>query len=346
MKGEKNDDGHPLKMKLLFWIILGMVSTFFAEVISGSTPFAFFTPVGWLVVFPIYLFHILVLGSIVFRYGRPVFYVLYPAGMIFGMYETYITKTIWGSAEWVHGTVSIGGIYILPFLLLVFFFHPLISFILPLTLSEVLLTSSRSVLSYLPYRLRKFLSTERAFRRVLLIGALFLGFLWAAPTPWTVTLVAEISGMAVIISAIYLWKYVLHGDRYGMADLLPKKGEMVIVAALLVFIYILFGSYMNSRYFPGAGTQILTLAIYLVLFSMLYKNLRTSLNEGKKEERLPKINRRFALALVTVFLLASALKMAVGMGTIIFVIVALSMSVIGVYLFVLSLVRALDRLIW
>ncbi len=317
-----------------------MVSTFFAEVISGSTPFAFFTPVGWLVVFPIYLLHILFLGSIVFRYGRPVIYVLYPAGMLFGMYETYITKVIWGSADWAHGTASVGGIYIFPFLLLVLFFHSFISFILSLTVSEVLLTSSRDILSYMPSRVRRIVSEEPLFRRSLLFGALCLGLLWVASTPWTVTLLSEVSGMAVIIISISLWRGLLHGNRHGIAELLPKRRGMVITGMLLLFVYLLFGAYMNSRYMPGPSTQFLTWLIYLLLFFILYRNLRISCNQEKKKVRLPDIDRRFLLLLISVFLLSSALKVAFGLGTILFVFLSLSMSILGIYLFLEAMLKA------
>ena len=341
MENNKTGNTAPIKLKVLFWILMGMVSTFFAEVISGSTPFAFFTPTGWLVVFPIYLLHILVLGTVIFRYGRPAIYTLYPAGMIFGMYEAYITKVIWGSADWAQNTISIGGIYILPMLLIVFFFHAFISFMLSITVSESALTSSREIISYMPESITKHLSDGRRFRRTLVLGALILGMIWAKSTPWTTTFLAELSGLIVIIAAIYIWREKLHGNRYGMMELLPEKKGLVVLGALLIFIYLLFGYYMNRQYFPGIGTQALTWLIYALLFFILYRNLKTSRNEWKREIHIPQIDRRFLLILISLFLVTSSLKVALGIGLLLFLIVALSMSLIGIWLFIVSLKKAL-----
>jgi|Deesub1362A_J573_1020465.scaffolds.fasta_scaffold11543_3 hypothetical protein len=152
VREDAHSDGGPpsLKIRIFFWTLMGIISVFFAELVSGSTPFPYFSPAGWLIVFPVYALHIVVLGTVILRYGKPSLYVMFPAGMIFGMYETYITKVIWGSADWANNTPSVGGIYIIPFLLIVLFWHPFFSFIIPLQTSEVLLTSSRETLSYLP----------------------------------------------------------------------------------------------------------------------------------------------------------------------------------------------------
>jgi uncharacterized membrane protein YhaH (DUF805 family) len=72
--------------RYLFWFVVGCISVFFAEVISGSTPYPFFTLEGWLIVFPVYFLHVAVLFTYILRHGRPTIYTLYPAGVIFGLY--------------------------------------------------------------------------------------------------------------------------------------------------------------------------------------------------------------------------------------------------------------------
>ena len=49
----------PKWLKLLFWLILGALSTFFAEVVAGSDPFPYFHPWGILLVCPLYTLRIL-----------------------------------------------------------------------------------------------------------------------------------------------------------------------------------------------------------------------------------------------------------------------------------------------
>lgn len=79
------------KTKLFFWLILGCLSTFFAEVISGSFFFPFTRPTGIILIIPLYTLHLLALAYIVYNYGKAKFYTLFIAGTIFGMYEAYAT---------------------------------------------------------------------------------------------------------------------------------------------------------------------------------------------------------------------------------------------------------------
>ncbi len=47
----------PRRHRYLFWVLLAAYSTFFAEVVTGSTMFPFFHPWGVLVVWPLYGLH-------------------------------------------------------------------------------------------------------------------------------------------------------------------------------------------------------------------------------------------------------------------------------------------------
>ena len=55
----------PPRLKLLFWIIVGCLSTFFAEVLAGSDMFPFFNLWGIMVLIPLYLLHTLILAYVV-----------------------------------------------------------------------------------------------------------------------------------------------------------------------------------------------------------------------------------------------------------------------------------------
>jgi hypothetical protein len=75
------------RQKIAFWLIAGMLSVVCVEVPAGSTMFPFVTIWGVLVVWPLYLLHSVFLAGIVFRLGRPGFWPLYAAGMLYGMGE-------------------------------------------------------------------------------------------------------------------------------------------------------------------------------------------------------------------------------------------------------------------
>ena len=133
------------KIRLLFWIILGSFSVYFAEVVSGSDMYPFFNLVSYLLVLPLYTLHTLVLWYVVFHHGRGVMYVLFPAGALFGLYEAYITKVLW-SPTWGDAIFKVGGVAVVETMVLVFFWHAFMAFILPLFLAETYLTSSREIL--------------------------------------------------------------------------------------------------------------------------------------------------------------------------------------------------------
>ena len=78
----------------LFWLILAALSTFFAEVFSGSDMFPYFSAWGLVVVVPLYGLHTILLAHMVYRTDKPRFPSLVFAGMIFGLYEAYLTKVL------------------------------------------------------------------------------------------------------------------------------------------------------------------------------------------------------------------------------------------------------------
>ena len=106
-----------------------MISVVFVEVPAGSTMFPFFTVWGLLVVLPLYLLHSVFLAAVVFRFGRPRFWTLYAAGVLYGMYEAYITKVLWTSFRPEGPFVTLGGIAVFETILLVLYLHPLLAFV-------------------------------------------------------------------------------------------------------------------------------------------------------------------------------------------------------------------------
>lgn len=135
-----------LPKRYIFWFIIASLSALFGEVAIGATLYPFFSPPwGILVILPpLYGLHALVLASIVYRFGRPRFETLYLAGVIFGLYEAYITKIIW-NPDWESPPIQVGGISVLELLVVVFFWHPFMSFMMAVGTAE-LLTSRRKLL--------------------------------------------------------------------------------------------------------------------------------------------------------------------------------------------------------
>jgi len=161
--------------KTAFWILIGIFSVMFVEVPACSTMFPFWTIWGVLVVIPLYLLHSVFLATVVFRFGRPRFWPLYAAGMLYGMYEAYITKVLWTSFRAEGPFYRFAGIALFETILLVFFLHAILAFVVPLLFTELLCTSSREIEQGLPHRVRE---SFRKHPRVL-VGAVMamLGFM-------------------------------------------------------------------------------------------------------------------------------------------------------------------------
>ena len=203
--------------KVLFWIILGAFSTFFAEVIAGSTPFPFFAPLGILIVFPLYFLHTLFFFSIIFSYGKPTLGSLYTAGLLFGMYEAYLTKVVWTSYSPDGPMLSIGGIAIFETLLLVLFWHSVLAFMLPLLIGETYLTKSKEIVGLLPEWIRK--RGRLLFILLLIWGGLFTSV--NSPS-LPISILSILSSGVVLLLLMVLWKKT-GGDNYSMGELLPSR---------------------------------------------------------------------------------------------------------------------------
>ena len=109
-------DEAPFYKKLIFWVLMAMLSAFFAEVLSGSFIFPYVLPWGICSVLPLYGLHLLILAYFVFR-GRPKLHTLLLAGFIFGLYEAYVTFVLF-DPPWGDTLISIGGVSLIDYLVI------------------------------------------------------------------------------------------------------------------------------------------------------------------------------------------------------------------------------------
>ncbi|WP_048147994.1 hypothetical protein [Palaeococcus ferrophilus] len=245
--------------RYFFWFLLASLSALFGEVSIGATLYPFFSPWGILVILPLYGLHTLVLASVVYRFGRPRFETLYLAGVIFGLYEAYITKIIW-NPSW-ESPVQVGGISVFEFLVVVLFWHPFMSFMMPVGVAE-LLTSRRKLLPGF------------ILKRPLLF-ALILGALESSNSPSPIhSLLSLASTLGVILALMHLWRRKYEGE--DMASLLPTVGELKVLVPFLLAYYITLGLGLNRGAIPGLAPQAFVWAFYALTFYLLYRALMRS----------------------------------------------------------------------
>jgi len=257
--------------KVLFWILLGFLSTFFAEVLSGSQPTFLFQGFGYYGIFPIYALHSLLLAALVIGRGKPFsLRTLYFTSLLFGMYEAYITKVLW-EPSWNSGAFKIANIAVFETLLLVLFWHAVISFIIPLFWAEGLVSSSHHLTSILPTKWRTRLISFRGAAWVGVLGGIIVGnVLNSVSEALLVTLV----DCLIISLMIALWKWFTRKRDYGLRDLLPRKGGLVILIVLLIVDYLTFGLGLRREVHPGVVGQIAILVLYAAIISLIILSMR------------------------------------------------------------------------
>ena len=121
-------------------LLIGTLSMLFAEVFSGASQAWFFNPLSLLLAFPLYMAHTLFFLWIALRLEKTSIRQLYLFGTIFGLYESWITKVLWAGYMDATGPGmgTLFGIAIPEFPVLVFFWHPIMAFIMPVLAYEAL----------------------------------------------------------------------------------------------------------------------------------------------------------------------------------------------------------------
>jgi hypothetical protein len=260
----------PKKHQWLFWIILASFSTFFAEVFSGSDMFPFFHGWGLLVVVPLYGLHIILLASLVYRAPQPRFSSLVFGGMIFGLYEAYLTKVLW-APPW-GDPVIIAGFAPIETLVLVFWWHAWFSFIIPLLVAEKLLTGSTSLGKSIPGKIGKLFNSWGGLAAVMAFGGLFQSI--NSPSVGE-SLLSGISTTAVLTGLVLLWKRVTRDKNYSMRELLPNQRQFKWLLIPTGIMYLAMGILLRPDWYPGFIGHLMIWILYGISFYLLFRSQKT-----------------------------------------------------------------------
>ena len=136
---EYNSQMEP-KKKIITSLFLGILSITYCEVFSGSTPLWFLSPSGILIIFTLYLTHTLFFLTIALSRQKTTLPQLYFLGFLYSLNEAWVTKVLWSGyvniPHTLHG--SILGIGWSELAIVSFFWHPIMSFILPILTFQIL----------------------------------------------------------------------------------------------------------------------------------------------------------------------------------------------------------------
>jgi hypothetical protein len=264
--GAEDGDGRPaLSRRLAFWLFLGLVSTAFAEVLFPNTPF---DPVLILsVLVPVYLLHSVFFAGVLFSTNRVTYSTLYLSGVVFGLYEAYVTKVVWAPVgDPLH--FRLGGVYWFETVSLVLFWHPVVAFVIPVALLEAVATGSGR--SFVPPIAGHGYTAHLAVAMATYL-AVFQGTLGRGPVT---TVLKSTVALGVVLGFLLLWRRT-NGHRYTMESLLPSGRELWALGVALLVMYLLFGATVRPEALPREPVpHLIVLAIYAVVGGLLFVTLR------------------------------------------------------------------------
>ncbi|TFG31915.1 hypothetical protein EU527_11350 [Candidatus Thorarchaeota archaeon] len=331
-----SEEGTKQSSSLLAIIFFGFSSMIFAEVFSGASPLWFLDSWGWLVTLPLYWTHALLLLNLALRYGRVSLTQLYLWGIIFGLYEGWITKVIW--AGYMGQTPQMGtflGFAIGEFLVIGLFYHAVFSFIVPILVFQVVAFSTHkeetpvvytSHLSVLSRTRRNF----TLFGLIILSGSVFLSS--ALYYDMLVTLIASFMNFAYLVLLIWFvtsWKQ----KRLSLQALrLGKTGLSIVIIYLIALYAIMFIALLPDR-IPSIGTILLTIDFYIIIFALIFLSPKDTRQTYELAEGLMKL-KDIILGLALFVILSIAWCILAGLSQILSVVFYLWMIILAPILFI------------
>ncbi len=261
-------------------LLIGLIVLICAEVFSGaSLQIGVWHPWTLAVTYWLYFAHFFFFTTLAIRTGRTSLWSLYLWGVLFGLYESWITKVIWygygGDGKLVLGRI---GPYGFGELSMVFLFHPVMSFIVPLAVACLLCPSSRRWFPDLHWftgasRGSRFMRAYLVFSFAPIVGINSGG---------RVNLVVNLVVLVILLALLWRLSRTSFATLDGRSIL--EFGRLGILG-LSLYLVVLYGvTYrgLKPEGLPSPAVQLLTLLIYalIILGLKLHRPLEPVLEQG------------------------------------------------------------------
>ncbi len=278
-----------LGSRILFARILtGVVILICAEVFSGASLKAgLWHPWTLLVTYWLYFAHFFFFTTFAVHTGRTSLSSLYLWGVLFGLHESWITKVIWhgysGDGKFVMGHI---GPYGFSEISMVFIFHPVMSFILPLAVTCLLCRPLRRLFPELAW----FTGRSKGGRIAQVYLVLSLAPVMAMNSGGMLNLAVHLSVAIILLGAL---------SRLAQPAFMASDGRAIVVfgirgfVGLCVYLALLYGvTYIALRPEgrPSVAVQLFTFVFYAVAVAGLWLHRRRqplpTVPVEKRESRL------------------------------------------------------------
>lgn len=258
-----------------YFLLIGCLSMLYAELFSGASRLWIVDPWSLLVTFPLYMVHVLFFFNLALRMKKTSPVHLYLFGVLFGMYESWITQVLWVGYN-ANGPMvgTFLGIGIGEFFALIFFWHPILSFMLPILVFQLLILSTNSeppltriLPSHVPF-LVKTKSNQRYIYMIYVIGSAFMAFNYQG----------DLFLVLAALGSTYTFIYLLYRkartySHFSVYSLRVQGKGMKIMICYMIALYsiMFFGfGYYGGR-IPGYVPIVTTIVLY-ILFGWIIKS--------------------------------------------------------------------------
>jgi hypothetical protein len=253
----------------------------------------------------LYFAHFFFFTTLAVRTGRTSFWSLYLWGVLYGLYESWITKVIWAGysadGKFVMGKI---GPYGFAELSMVFIFHPVMSFLIPLAVTCLLWPSLRRWFPDLAWFTGESRGAQLARGYVVFSCAPVVAINCGGPVNLALN-VAFLSGVLLALSwltrpslAIPDARSIVVFDRWGFLGL----------CVYLVLLYGVTYRYLRPEALPSLPIQLLTFVFYAlaILGLLLHPRLEPLPPDAVPVEQREKslVWMVFALVLILGFVLS------------------------------------------
>ncbi len=254
---------------------------------------------------------------------------LYLFGVLFGLYESWITKVLWSGYMTESGgeIVTFLGVGIAQFPILVFFWHPVMSFIMPILVYQIL---SGNILIEHESILKK---TRLKSVLLYLCGVLFATFI--ATNGGFNLAVVDIAFLGTLFLIFVFYKFSKGADLFSL--FVGKFGFRVWSSYLVLFYVLTFLFLLPERMPHQVLPYVTVIVFYILVIWLLQRTSEVSLNLKKLsmssyQKRDLMIYFVFLFVLINIFCLVSAVSSFLMLfGYLIFIVVGVILFVRVVY---------------
>ncbi len=317
------------------YLLIGCITMFYAEVLSGSSLLWFLKPSAILITFPFYTIHTLFFLNLAIRFERKSLLSLYFLGILYGLFEAWFTTVI--LYGYLNKTPVLGaflGVSIWEFLALVFFWHPVMSFILSIATFEIL---ARETKNGLVITSGTIINSKKPATYVIWLILFIIGSSVISLYSRFNILVALTSYIGSIIMIYIFYWLSKRQNVLSIENLVLSKRSLVVLGVMIVILYALGFLYHSGGVIVDYRAFIFISAFYMSVALLFYISKST---KNEKESLSENLGRNIWLIYLIGAILISInciLLASYGIPTILF----LSIAFLGAAIFAISIALAI-----